>query len=154
MRIYTHPFNVATQDILERRWVYIWDAFTEDSVPEGYASTSLCMSNLACQVTPESWVKRPRPVTTLEKDTASATAEPLRGCFRVHTPEGRIVFVKSSEGGDITFTYVDPRWSFRNKTAMDPTWPGSAEILYEWEYGNNAMIRRARFTLQSLKTDY
>jgi hypothetical protein len=38
MWIYTHPFNFATQDILERRWVYIWDAFPEDSVPEGLCS--------------------------------------------------------------------------------------------------------------------
>jgi len=110
--------------------VYIWDAFPEDSVPEGYA-LALCMSNIACQMTPESWVNGPRPVTTSEKDAASTTAEPLRSWFQVHTLEGRITFVKSFEGDDIAFTYVDPRWSSRSKTAMDS---GSAEILYEWEY--------------------
>jgi hypothetical protein len=94
MWIYTHPFNFATQDILERRWLYIWDAFPEDSVPEGYALTSLCMTNLACQMSPEFWVKRPRLVTTSEKDIASTTAEPLRGWLQVHTAEGRIIFVK------------------------------------------------------------
>jgi hypothetical protein len=34
----------------------------------------------------------------------------------------------------MALTYVDPRWSSRSKTAMDSTWPGSAEILYEWEH--------------------
>jgi len=130
MRIHTHPFNFAAKGVLERRWVYIWDAFSEDSVFEGYVPI-LCLSNIACQMTPESWVKRPRPVATSEKGAASTTAEPLRGWFQVHTLEGRITFVKSFEGDDVAFTYVDPRWSSQSKTAMDS---GSAKILYEWEY--------------------
>jgi|ERR1700722_8700242 len=93
--------------------------------------TIFYVEHLACQMTPESWVKRSRPVTTLEKDTASTTAEPLRRWLQVHTLEGRIVLI-GSEGDDMT--YVDPRRSSRSKTAMDSIWPGSAEILYEWEY--------------------
>jgi hypothetical protein len=100
MRIYTHPFNSATQDTLERRWVYIWDAF-----PEDYVHHFLCMSNPAYQMTPVSWVKIPGPVTAPEKDAASTTAELLRRWLQVHTLEGRIVFT-GSEGDDIT--HVDP----------------------------------------------
>jgi hypothetical protein len=60
-------------------------------------------------------VKRSRPFTTPEKDTANTTAEPLSPLVSLHTLEGRILFVKSPEGDDIT--YVDSRWSSRSKIA-------------------------------------
>jgi hypothetical protein len=113
MWIRIHPVNFPTQGMFERGWVCVWDDVLEDSIPEDYTTISLCVSNLACQMTPKSWVKRPRPVTTPEKDIANTTAEPLRRWFQIYTLEGRVVFAKSPKGDGIT--YVDPRWSISKR---------------------------------------
>jgi hypothetical protein len=125
MRICGHSLDNEDR-ALERKWEYF-----DHDVRYRYGDFIICSGNLACQMTPESLVKRPRPKPKARVGTPADTGGTPPSWLQIHTLDGRICSVRCRTGNK---TYVDPRWSSPGEFATNPTPPKMARILDEWHY--------------------